>query len=143
MSKKTAKEVREDLVRSVAEDAKELEAIAEREAITKKRLRKHTVEFVDFIREKGIVGLAIGIIIGTNVTALVQSLVGDIVNPLLGLVLPKAERLTDSTFQFFSAQIRWGAFAVTLLNFLVVTLVIFICFKLFKLDRLDKKNTKD
>lgn len=143
MSKKTAKEAREDLVRSVAEDAKELETIAEREAITKKRLRKHTVEFVDFIREKGIVGLAIGIIIGTNVTALVQSLVGDIVNPLLGLVLPKAERLTDSTFQFFSAQIRWGVFAVTLLNFLVVTLVIFICFKLFKLDRLDKKNTKD
>ena len=70
--------------------------------------------FVDFIRDQGVVGLAIGIVLGTQVKTLVDSFVVAMVNPLLGLVLPgngdlgqKALRISNGSKL---AVFAWGAF---------------------------------
>ena len=41
--------------------------------------------FIDFIREQGVIGLAIAVILGGAVNKLVASLVGDIIQPLIGI----------------------------------------------------------
>ena len=53
--------------------------------------------FMNFVREQGVVGLAVGIILGTAVTQLVTSLVQDIVNPFLGILPVSYTHLTLPT----------------------------------------------
>ena len=48
--------------------------------------------FLDFIREQGVVGLAVGFILGGAVSKLVASLVNDLINPLLGAALGVLEK---------------------------------------------------
>lgn len=45
-------------------------------------------EFLDFFHTFGVVGLAIGFIVGVGSSAVVNSLVKDLINPLVGLFLP-------------------------------------------------------
>ncbi len=134
-------EKRREIVETVEKDVKELEEVVEQESLKSvQRVRAHTIEFMDFIREKGVVGLAVGIIIGAAVTTLVQSLVNDIINPLIGLVLPNADSLSNSTLSLSRATIGWGAFVAALINFFIIALVIFFAFKFLKLDKLDKSK---
>ena len=53
--------------------------------------------FTDFIREQGVVGLAVGFILGGAVSKVVSSLVSDIINPVLGIVLGAAGNLSECT----------------------------------------------
>jgi len=46
-------------------------------------------DFLDFIRKRGVMGLAIGFLLGGSVSRLVTSFVNDIVNPFVGLILGK------------------------------------------------------
>lgn len=95
------------------------------------------VGFVDFIRSKGVVGLAVGIIIGTVVTATVQSLVGDVVNPLIGLMLD-ADSLQTATFMVGDAEVRWGSFLSSIIDLIVIAAVVYFGVKWLRLDKLDK-----
>src|SRR5256885_8604934 len=45
-------------------------------------------EFVDFLQTFGVIGLAIGFVIGVASSAVVNSLVKDLINPIVGLILP-------------------------------------------------------
>src|SRR5260370_7358029 len=45
-------------------------------------------EFMDFLQTFGVVGLAIGFVIGVASSAVVNSLVKDLINPIVGLWLP-------------------------------------------------------
>lgn len=103
---------------------------------------KQLQEFADFIRDKGVVGLAVGIIIGVAVTSLVGALVDGVINPLIGLALGRFDSLAEATFQFYGATIAWGAFVSALIDFVVVAAVIYLGFKLLKLDKLDKPRQK-
>jgi len=96
--------------------------------------------FLQFVREQGVVGLAVGFILGAAVSKLVASVVSDIINPLLGPALGSAGNLTDATFMVGSAELRWGALITTLIDFIVIALVVYFGVKLLKLDRLDKKK---
>lgn len=104
---------------------------------------KQLNDFAEFIREKGVVGLATGIIIGVAVTSVVGALVDGIINPLIGLALDKSQTLDQATWQFHSATIQWGAFVSALLDFLVVLAVIYYGFKLLKLNKLDKPSSEE
>lgn len=99
-------------------------------------------DFADFIREKGVVGLATGIIIGIAVTGVVDTLVDGVINPLVGLGLGKFKTLDAATFQFYSATISWGAFVSALIDFVIIAAVIYFGFKLLKLDKLDRPKGK-
>lgn len=97
---------------------------------------------MNFVREQGVVGLAVGFILGGAVAKLVSSLVGDIINPLLGIVLGAAGNIKDASVWVSDAEIRYGSFVMTLIDFLIVALVVYYGVKLLKLDKLDKKKEK-
>jgi large conductance mechanosensitive channel len=97
-------------------------------------------QFVAFIREQGVIGLAVGFILGGAVAKVVSSLVEDLVNPLLGLALGSAEGLKEATFAVGEATIRYGSFLSTVLDFLVIAAVIFMMIRVMGLDKLDKKK---
>jgi large conductance mechanosensitive channel len=99
--------------------------------------------FIAFIREQGIVGLAIGFILGGSISKVVTSFVGDIVNPLIGLVLGFAGNLKDQYFTVFSAKVMWGNFIANTIDFIIIALVVYYGFRLLRLTRFDKKKDKE
>src|ERR1039458_8554709 len=54
--------------------------------------------FVDFLREQSVVGLAIGLVLGTQAKALVDQLMASFINPLTGLLLPGRGTLKQKMF---------------------------------------------
>jgi large conductance mechanosensitive channel len=98
--------------------------------------------FFEFIREQGVVGLAVGFILGGSITKVVTSLVNDIINPVLGEVLGAASQLSNQYIVLGSAKIKWGGFANTLVDFIIVALVVYFGIKLIGLEKLDKKKEK-
>lgn len=98
-------------------------------------------QFLDFIREQGVVGLAIGFILGGAISEVVRSFINDIVNPVIGLLLGSVKGLKEASFSLFGADILWGSFAAVLINFLIIAAVVYYGFKGLGLDKLDKKKT--
>lgn len=97
-------------------------------------------DFIAFIREQGVVGLAIGFILGGAVSQVVASLVKDIINPIIGIVLGSAGSLSSASFNVLGASILWGNFVSVLINFVIVAGVVYYGFKGLGLDKLDKKK---
>ncbi|MFA5747433.1 MAG: large conductance mechanosensitive channel protein MscL [Candidatus Paceibacterota bacterium] len=95
-------------------------------------------DFVDFVRKQGVVGLAVGFILGGAVSKLVSAIVTDLINPLLGVVLGKVGDLKSASLTIGSAVIKWGDFVATLIDFLVIALVVYYGVKVLGLDKLDK-----
>ena len=59
--------------------------------------------FMDFIRKQGVIGLAVGFILGGAVSKVVASLVSDIINPIIGVALGAAGELSEASFAIGSA----------------------------------------
>ena len=96
--------------------------------------------FMDFIREQGVIGLAVGFILGGAVSKVVSSLVKDIINPLLGIILGAAGNLSSMSVKVGSAKILWGSFLSVSIDFIIIALVVYYGVTLLKLDKLDKKK---
>lgn len=85
-------------------------------------------EFKDFIAKGNVMDLAVGIIIGAAFTAIVTSLVEDIINPFIGLIVGGLD-FSDLTFGVAEAQFRYGAFITAVINFLIIAFVVFLLVK--------------
>jgi large conductance mechanosensitive channel len=96
--------------------------------------------FIDFIREQGVVGLAVGFILGGAISKVVASLVADIINPVLSIVLGAAGDLESTSLAVGSVRIMWGSFLAALIDFLVIALVVYFGVKILQLGKLDKKK---
>jgi large conductance mechanosensitive channel len=96
--------------------------------------------FIDFIREQGVVGLAVGFILGGAVSKLVASFVNDVINPLLGLALGGGEGLKAATWNFYGAEIMYGNLLAISIDFLVIALVVYVGVILLRFGKLDKKK---
>ncbi|MDH7476005.1 MAG: MscL family protein [Microgenomates group bacterium] len=96
--------------------------------------------FLDFIRERGVVGFAVAFILGGAITKVVTSFVTDIINPLVGLLLSKTKSLEAMSFQIAGAKILWGHFLSTTLDFLIISLVVYFIVKGLKVEKIDKKK---
>lgn len=102
--------------------------------------------FVDFIRTQGVVGLAVGLVLGGAVSVLVKSLIDNIVMPPLGLLLGSAEGIKGlavtmgTTAAGKPAVLNYGIFLNDFINFMIIALVVYLIVHLLKLDRLDKKK---
>jgi large conductance mechanosensitive channel len=94
--------------------------------------------FMNFIREQGVVGLAVGFILGGAVSKTVTSLVENIINPLIGALLGKVS-LGDKMAQLGAISLKYGAFISTVVDFLVIAAVVYFGVKALGLDKLDKK----
>lgn len=99
-------------------------------------MKKALHDFVEFIRERGVVGLAIGFMLGASVNELVASLVEDIIQPIVGIIFGSPEGLAELAV----GPVRYGEFLVVLIDFTIIAAVIFFGFKMLKLEKLDKKK---
>ena len=89
-------------------------------------------EFMDFISKYKVMGLAVAFIIGLYLGALVQSLVTDLIMPMIGLALPGLGNLATYTITVSSQDFGIGSFLVAVITFIIVAFVIFILVKITK-----------
>lgn len=101
-------------------------------------------EFKEFISRGNVIDMAVGVIVGTAFTAIVNSLVNDIVMPLIGYLIGGV------SFESFKvtlpavidgmepAVIAYGSFIQVVFNFLLISLVIFTVVK--GINKLHKKE---
>lgn len=99
--------------------------------------------FIEFVREQGVVGLAIGFLLGGAVSSLVTALVNDIINPLVGLIFGATDSLAESQWVINSVAIRWGHFLTVLIDFVVIASVVYFGFKGLRLDTLDLPKNRE
>ena len=97
-------------------------------------------DFLQFIKQQGVLGLAIGFVMGGAVTNVVTSLVNDIVYPLLNIFLGRTKGLEKEVFQFGQIKIAYGHFISVFVNFLVIAAVIYILVKLLRFELSGKKK---
>lgn len=95
--------------------------------------------FLNFIREQGVIGLAVGFILGGAISKMVSALVADILNPLIGLLLGGLN-LKNAYLLIGATRIAWGDFISVIIDFLAIAFVVYFGVKVSKLDRLDKKK---
>lgn len=96
--------------------------------------------FITFVREQGVVGLAVGFILGGAISKVVASLVADIINPILGVLLGAAGELKNAYLAIGPAKIMWGSFINAIVDFIVIALVVYFGVAVLKLESLDKKK---
>lgn len=102
--------------------------------------------FLNFIRTQGVVGLAVGLVLGSAVGILVKSLVDNVVMPPIGLLLGSTEGLKGlswtigKTANGGATLLHYGVFLNDLINFAVIAFVIYMIISLLKVDKFDKKK---
>jgi large conductance mechanosensitive channel len=97
-------------------------------------MKKHLKGFVEFVRTQGVVGLAVGFIMGSSITKLI--------NPLVGLLLGPIGNLANAYLQIGSAKIMFGNFINSLIDFIIIAFVVYFGVKVFNFEKLDKKDKK-
>lgn len=86
--------------------------------------------FKEFIARGNVIDLAVAVVIGAAFTAVVTSIVDNLINPLLGLLF-NAESIDDAMILTVGdAQFRFGAVVGALITFLAVALVVYLVFVL-------------
>jgi large conductance mechanosensitive channel len=96
-------------------------------------------EFMEFLKEYKVMALASAFIIGVALTALVQSLVDNIIMPIVNPLMPAGGWKT-ATLAIGPINIGWGAFLAALINFVIIALVVFlIAKKVMKEEKVTKK----
>lgn len=86
-------------------------------------------EFKSFAMKGNVVDLAVGVIIGAAFTAIVGSLINDVLTPLLlkpALDYAQLSRLEDLTIL---SAVKYGKFLAAVINFLIVAFVLFLVVK--------------
>ncbi len=106
----------------------------------KEKINNPLAGFIEFIQSQGVIGLAIGVVMGTSVTKLVTSLVTNIINPVIGLFLGKIGDLSKMSLQIGSAQILFGNFISSFIDFVIIAFVVYFSVKILGIDKLDKKK---
>ena len=92
-------------------------------------MKKFFGEFKKFISRGNVMDMAVGIIIGASFKAIVDSLVADIINPVLGLFGGK-DLSTYALHLKGDAYLRYGKFLSSIISFLILAFVLFCIIKL-------------
>ena len=87
-------------------------------------MKKFVNEFKTFIKRGNVMDMAVGIIIGAAFKAIVDSLVNDIINPLLGLA--GGMNFDQYVWNVNGAVIAYGKFITAIINFLIMAFIIFL-----------------
>ncbi len=98
-------------------------------------------EFKDFIAKGNVMDMAVGIIVGAAFTAIVSSMVADLINPFIGLFtggldftnnylvlsgeVPAGASL-DAAREAGAAVFAYGSFIMAVINFLIIAFVVFM-----------------
>ncbi|MDD1704397.1 MAG: MscL family protein [Methanoregula sp.] len=95
-------------------------------------------EFMEFLQKYQVIGLAIAFIIGTAASKLVQSLVMDIIMPIVAVITPSGSWQT-AILQVGPVKFLLGDFVGAVIDFFIIALVIFITIKYVMKGDVSKK----
>lgn len=127
--------------------AKAAAAVKARAAAVKAKGGQHGSGFMTFVREQGVIGLAVGLAIGAAAGAAVKQIVDGLINPLVGFMIGGLD-LANLTWTVVSPDkdgtgglvLGWGAVVSALITLIATALVVYWAIHAAKLDRLDKKK---
>ena len=85
-------------------------------------------EFKEFIMRGNVLDLAVGVIIGAAFSAIVNSLVEDLISPIIVSLTSQAS-IEDLSVQIGEATLRYGNFIQAIIDFLIIALVLFLIIK--------------
>jgi large conductance mechanosensitive channel len=81
-------------------------------------------EFKDFLMKGNIVDLAVAFVIGVAFAAVINSLVNDLIMPLVAMVIGKPD-FSDLTFTINDAVFHYGAFITSVITFVAIAAAVF------------------
>ena len=105
-------------------------------------MKKFIGEFKTFISRGNVMDMAVGVIIGASFKAIVDSLVADVINPVLGIFGGKdfSQYVLNLPGE---ATLNYGNFISSIINFLIMAFIIFCIVKfLNSMNELSAKLTK-
>lgn len=91
-------------------------------------MKKVIEEFKKFITRGNVLDLAVGVIVGTAFTGIVNSLVNNILTPIIGLLLGGID-FSGLSITIGEASIMYGAFIQSVIDFLITAFCIFVIVK--------------
>ena len=94
-------------------------------------------EFKEFIAKGNVMAMAVGIIIGGAFTAIVNSLVADIITPILGMILGGTD-FSALSITVGSAVLTYGNFIQAIITFFMTAITIFIIMR--EINKMNKKE---
>lgn len=104
-------------------------------------MKKFMEEFKAFISRGNVMDMAVGIIIGGAFTAIVTSLVNDIINPILGVFGGKDFSQLSIPLSG-DAALNYGNFIASIINFLIMAFIVFMIMKVMNgfAEKMKKKE---
>ena len=111
-------------------------------------MKEHAGGFVSFVREQGVVGMAVGLAIGTSAGAAVKVIVDQFIAPIIA-ILTRGIDLNDLKWVIYPADavtgqvevaIGYGMIISAVITLLATAFVIYQIVHVMKLDKLDKKK---
>lgn len=107
-----------------------------------KHMKKFLNEFKEFAMRGNVLDMAVGIIVGAAFTAIVTSLVDDILSPIIGLLV--RVNFSDLVVSIAGVDLKYGSFIMAVINFLIVAFVLFTLIKFMnKAASLGKKPKEE
>lgn len=102
-------------------------------------------EFKTFIARGNVIDMAVGIIIGSAFTKIVNSLVADVITPAIGIITGKVDVANLSYKINEKLVIKYGSFIQALIDFLIIAFVVFIMIKAINTvkSRFEKKKEEE
>lgn len=95
------------------------------------KIKKEANDFKEFISRGNVVDMAVGVIVGGAFGKIVTSLVNDILMPLIGIVLGGLD-FSNLSIKVMDANVAYGSFIQTIVDFLIVAFCIFVMVKFFE-----------
>jgi large conductance mechanosensitive channel len=105
-------------------------------------MSKQLKGFMDFVREQGVVGLAVGLAIGAAAGDAVKAIVDNLINPLVGLILGGTDLSNIASKVDRGGKVLtfgWGNILNSVITLLAVAAVVYFLVHMLKLDKADKK----
>ena len=95
------------------------------------RVKKLGEDFKKFISRGNLVDMAVGVVVGGAFSKIVTSLVNDVITPAIGVLLGGLD-FSELSFGLKDAQINYGLFLQTIIDFLIIAACIFTVVKIFE-----------
>ena len=94
-----------------------------------KKKKSWLQEFQEFIARGNVMDMAVGVIVGGSFTTVVNSLVEDIINPLISALTGGSTEVPGMTLVVNGNSVNFGTFLGTIINFLITAFAVFLMVK--------------
>lgn len=103
-------------------------------------MKEFIKEFKAFIARGNVIDMAVGVVIGAAFGAIVTSLVDNIIMPLIGILIGGIN-FESLSITVGGAEVKYGMFIQSIVNFLIIAFVIFLVIK--QIGKLTSKMKKE